>query len=220
MSLILPFGLAIAISPGPMVAAILLLTSNRGPRKWIAYLAGWLTTSITLVVTVLLFVSSQAPGPRSTVSQVTSWFILLAGIALLTVTYLQWHARSSPDTQSMFLDRLRAIPVATTFQAWSAGIFFGLFSAKNLLLTASAALLIGEARLGVNETIVAVMIFVVIATSGILATGCVALTRGAQSRTILTEWEHGLSTNHVTINCSVVVMVAAQLLGLGFDRIF
>jgi hypothetical protein len=216
---LLPFALGIAISPAPIIAAILLLTGNRSPAKGLAYLAGWLAGLMTLIFTMLLLVSSRDYSRWKIAAQFTGWAVLIAGITLLIIAYLQWHQLPPPDAEIIPLAWLHAMPQATPFMALGAGLFFGLFSLKNLLIVAVTAVIIGEAGLGVGGRVLAILIFVTIATLGIAAPTYVSFTQGDQARDLLIDWEYRLSTHNVIITCIVLVTLAVQLLGLGLSRL-
>lgn len=216
---LLPFALGIAISPAPIIAAILLLTGTRGSTKGLAYLSGWLAGLATLVLTILLLISGLDFSRWTMSAQLTPWIIVFVGVVMLIMAYVQWHQRPPPDTESHLLEWLRTIPQATAFTALGAGLFFGLFSLKNLLLSAATAVVIGEANLGLGGRMTLVLIFVVVATIGIAVPSYVLLTQGDRARAILIDWECKLSVHYVTISCIVLIIIAAQLLGVGLGRI-
>jgi hypothetical protein len=216
---LLPFALGIAISPAPIIAAILLLTSNRSPTKGLAYLAGWLAGLMTLIITMLLLVSSRDYSRWGMAAGFTGWAILIAGIIMLIMAYIQWRQRPPPNDEIMPLEWLRGMPQATSFMALGAGLFFGLFSLKNLLIVAATAAIIGETGMGVGGNILAVLIFVTVATLGIAAPAYVLFTQGDRARDILNDWEYRLSIHNVTITCIVLVTLAVQFLGVGLGRL-
>jgi hypothetical protein len=215
MGTLLSFALGIAINPVSIVAAILLLTSNRGSTKGLAYLAGWLIALTMLTSTTFLVVMSRG----NTTAQLTDWVILIAGLTLLLMGIIQWRKRPPPDAEIIPFEWLRAIPRSTSFMALSAGLFFGLFSLKNLLLTAAAAVVIKEASLTLDESIVMGLIFVALATLGIAAPVYISITQNHRARETLTDWEYRLSTHNVTITCIVLVIIAIQLLGLALGKL-
>jgi hypothetical protein len=216
---LLPFALGIAISPAPIIAAILLLTSNRSPAKGLAYLAGWLAGLVTLLFAILLLVTSRDYSRWKIAAQFTGWAILIAGIILLIMAYVQWRQRPPLDAELMPLEWLQAMPQATSLMALGAGLFFGLFSLKNLLIVAATAAIIGETGLGLGGRILAILIFATIATIGIATPAYVSLTQGERARETLVDWEYRLSIHNVTITCIVLVTIAVQLLGSGLSRL-
>jgi len=127
---LLSFALCLALNPVSIVAAILLLTSNQGSTKGLAYLAGWLVGLLTLTFSALLLVITWDFSPRSINQQFTASIILIAGIALLCIAYNQWRQRPPPGAEIMPIEWLRALPRSTSFMALSAGLFFSLFSLK------------------------------------------------------------------------------------------
>jgi len=216
---LLPFALGIAINPASIVAAILLLTSNQGHAKGLAYLAGWLIGLMTLVFAMVLLVNSVSYRRFATSNDFTSWLMLLIGLTLLLMAYIQWRRRPSADAKIIPFEWLRAIPRTTSFMALGAGLFFGLFNMKNLLLMAATALIIGEANMPVNNSMVVILLFVAIATAGIAAPVAISFVPSEQSNTTLAEWESGLSNHNLTITCIVLVVIAVQMLGLSLGSL-
>jgi hypothetical protein len=145
--------------------------------------------------------------------------MLLIGLTLLLMAYTQWRQRPPADAEIIPFAWLRTLPRATSIMALGAGLFFGLFNMKNLLLMAAAALIIGEANLAVNSSIATILIFVAIATLGIAVPVCVAFTQNDHGGATLAKWESGLSMHNVTITCIVLVLIAVQMVGLGLGRL-
>jgi Sap, sulfolipid-1-addressing protein len=219
MTNFLSFALAVAISPAPLIAAILLFTGDNGPTKWFAYLTGWLVALITLIIPMLLLVGSRDFTPGSMAAQVAAWLIVLAGITLLFVIYAQWHQISAPDNDIIAIQWLRTIPNITWLSALGAGLFFGLFSAKNVLLTAAIAFVIEETTLEPGARVMAVLLYIATATLGIVAPAFVACSQGSRARSILNRWEYSLSIYNSVITCGILSLIAIQLLSLGIGRL-
>jgi len=113
---------------------------------------------------------------------------------------------------------LRVMPQATSFMALGAGLFFGLFNMKNLLLTAVAVLVIGEASIELDQRMMMVSIFLALATLGIVAPVFVLATQNERAGAILADWEYRLAMHNVTITCVVLVTIAVQILLIGLYR--
>ncbi|MFE9803481.1 GAP family protein [Streptomyces goshikiensis] len=79
---VLPAALAVALSPFPLIAIVLILSGAQGRRNGLLFATGWifgLTVSATLVS--LLF--GGADDPDSTSSAIADWGRVLAGGALI-----------------------------------------------------------------------------------------------------------------------------------------
>lgn len=216
---LLPLSLGIAINPVSIVAIILLLTSYHGRTKGLAYLAGWIVGLMTLVFAIGLLVSSWTFRRSPTGDQFTTWVLFIVTVILILMACVQWLQRPPPDAEAMPIMWLREMPHATSFMALSAGLFFGLFNMKNLLLTAVAVLLIGEVSFGLDQRMRMVILFVAFATSGIAVPVVVSLTQNGRSQAILADWESKLAIHNVTISCAVLVIIALQLLLIGLGRL-
>jgi MFS family permease len=218
LSALLPVALGIAINPASIVTVILLLTSNQGRAKGLAFLAGWLIGLITMVFAIGVLVSIWSYRWIAPTQQFTTWVLLIVGMTLILMASIQWRQRPPPDAEFLPIKWLRVMPQATSFMALSAGLFFGLFNMKNLLLTAVAILIIGEASFALDERLMMVLIFLVLATLGIAAPVFVSTTQNERAGAILADWEYKLGSHNVTISCVVLVIIAVQMLLAGVGR--
>ncbi len=219
MGILLPFAIGIALNPTPIIATILLLVSNLGLVKALCFLVGWLGGLMSLLITMLVIVSSREYRRAPFSAQFTDWVILAFGIVLLLMAWMLWRKRPPPDEERISLQWMRGITQANSFMALSAGLFFGLFSVRNLLLIVTAAMVIGESIMSSDGRLWTSLFFGLIASIGVAAPLVVAAMQPNRANAILTEWENWLSHHNVTINCIVHAVVAVQLLAIGLTRL-
>ena len=73
---LLPYAIGVAISPVPIIAAILMLLSRQAAKTGPAFLIGWVAGIVVVTVVVLLLVGEAGDsddGKPSTLSSVSSW---------------------------------------------------------------------------------------------------------------------------------------------------
>ena len=58
-------GLAIALEPFPLTAFILILSAEKGTRKGLAYILGWLACLVVVIAAVLLVTGGQPPAANT-----------------------------------------------------------------------------------------------------------------------------------------------------------
>ena len=62
---LLLIGLAIALEPFPLTAFILILSTEKGTWKGLAYIFGWLACLIVVIAAVLLTTGDKPPKPNT-----------------------------------------------------------------------------------------------------------------------------------------------------------
>jgi threonine/homoserine/homoserine lactone efflux protein len=216
---ILPLAVGITVAPIPIVAVILLLAGQQGKNKGLTYLLGWLVGLTVLVLVVFLLVRTLDFRPGSMPSLLVAWLTLLAGVALLIMAYLAWRKRPPPGTKAELPGWLKRIHQLTPLFALGVGLALGLVNVKNLLFATAAATKIGQAHLPIPQALIAVLIFIGIATLGIASPVWVAFTRGEQAEAILADWEQWLATNNATILFVLCLLIGTKLLGEGLGEL-
>lgn len=213
---VLIFGLGIVIGPIPIIAVILLLAGRRGQTNGFAYLIGWVIGLTLLVASVVWLVQGlDFSRQESTPSLMLSWGRVLAGIALLILAYVTWRRRSSDKAKGELPAWLSRIHLAAPVMALATGLFFGLISPKNLLFVAAAAAAIGRAQLPLLQALLAGLLFIAIATSGIAMPVYIAWAKQERAQAILDDWVRWLSANNALIVSLLCVLLGVKLIGDG-----
>ena len=109
---ILPLALGVAISPIPIIAAILMLLSPKARVTGTGFLLGWVL-GIVVAVTVFTLLSSVLPEDQSDDSQPIKGVIqLLLGILLLLLALRQWRGRPKAGEEPRLPKWMQAMTVA------------------------------------------------------------------------------------------------------------
>jgi hypothetical protein len=74
-------GLAITLEPLTIVAFILILAAEKGTRKGLAFILGWLACLVAVIAAVVLVTGGEPPQPRTAPS--TAALALIIGCWLL-----------------------------------------------------------------------------------------------------------------------------------------
>src|SRR3954452_17267939 len=90
---LLPLALGVAVSPMPIVAAILMLLSPRAGGASAGFLLGWLLGIVVACTVFLLLAAMLALGNSAEPSTTGSWIKLVLGVLFLAVGVLEWRAR-------------------------------------------------------------------------------------------------------------------------------
>jgi Sap, sulfolipid-1-addressing protein len=211
----LPLGLGIALNPISIVVAILILGTVNTPKNGIAFAFGWITG-----LTVLLALTSLLVQQRSTADPETTRTIVHVGkiaFGLIFILAAIWGLRRRPwggeDVGSQRWTQM--VNEGGVVRSFGLGLFLADFSLKNFALVAAAAGVIGQAGLGNRGVAIAIGIFVLICTIGILVPLLIRIFGNERGDRLLAIWRGWLERNVATITAVVMVLLGAHLIAQG-----
>ena len=212
---ILPLAVGIAISPVPIIAAILMLLSPQAKSTSLGFLVGWVA-GISIAIVVFTVLSSLLPeqdsGGPSPISGVIK--IVLGGLLLL-VAVRQWRSRPGEGEQAQLPKWMAAIDSMTPVKGLGLGFLLAAVNPKNLLLAASAGLIVGGAGLGFESTVVVVIIFVGLAASTVLIPVVGNLLASARLAGPLDHLRAWLVDNNAAIMAVLLLVIGVAMIGKG-----
>ncbi len=211
----LPQAVAVAISPVPIIAVILMLFSARARSNGIAFVVGWVG-ALTVVGSVVLLAAQagrvSAGGEETSASYVIK---ALFGLLFLALAVKQWRGRPAPGEEPVMPKWM------ATIDSFSAGKSFGIaallagVNPKNLGLTVAAALTIAQAGLPGSQQWVALGIFVLIGSVTVLVPVLYYVLAGDSATKTLDSWKAWLVVNNGAVMAVLFAVFAAKLLGDG-----
>jgi threonine/homoserine/homoserine lactone efflux protein len=157
---LLLIGLAITLEPFPVTAFILLLTAEKGTRKGLAFILGWMACLIIVIAAVILVTKGNAPAQNTAPSTAALAVKLALGIALVLYAARRWRRIGIPRKPPAWMARLdrlslwAAAGVAAFLQPWA--------------LVAAGAATITQASLSGPASYVALVLFVLLGTASFL----------------------------------------------------
>ena len=212
---ILPLAVGVAISPIPIIAAILMLLSPKAKGTSVGFLLGWVV-GIVVAVTVFTLLSSVLPESDGDTSKPVKGVIqLLLGAGLLLLALRQWRSRPAPGEQAALPKWMSAIDTMTAAKGFGLGFLLAAVNPKNLLMGAAAGLVIGGADLDLGANVVAILIFTVIAACSVaipVIAYLVAAQRMAGPLESLRTW---LVHNNAAVMAVLLLVIGVVLIGKG-----
>jgi hypothetical protein len=133
------------------------------------------------------------------------------GIALLVLAARQWRGRSRADAEPAPPSWMSALDTFTPAKSAGLGLLLSAVKPKNPLLTVAAATVIVEQGLSVGAEAVSLLVFVVVASIGVVTPLVVYLTMGDRAVRVLTGWQGWLSRNNDVV-MSIVMLVFGLIL--------
>jgi hypothetical protein len=211
---LLPLAAAIALSPFPVVAVVLVLASPRARASGPAFAAGWLAglSGATLAV---LWLASGADEVGSTAAEGVAWGRLLVGVALLAAALRKWRRRPPPDAEAELPAWMAQLADASPRRVAGLGVALGGANPKNLALVAAGAVTIAQAGLAPSEAVVDIVLFVLLASASVLGAVLAHLLAGERVAAPLSRVQAFMLRHDVAIVVVVLVIFGLKLVGDG-----
>ncbi|MDR7183973.1 threonine/homoserine/homoserine lactone efflux protein [Microbacterium trichothecenolyticum] len=212
---ILPLALGVAISPIPIIAAILMLLSPRARVTSVGFLLGWVL-GIVVAVSVFTLLSSILPEQDEDASKPIQGVIqLVLGAGLLLLALRQWRGRPKAGEEPQMPKWMQAIDKVTFPVACGLGFLLSAINPKNLLLAAAAGVDIGSAGLDVGSIVLVIVVFTLIAASTVLVPVVGYLIAAEKLRGPLDALRVWLSKENAVIMAVLLLVIGVSLIGKG-----
>ncbi|MGW2919316.1 GAP family protein [Streptomyces angustmyceticus] len=201
-----PLALGIALSPFPVVPAILLLFTPRARATGGAFLVGW-TGGIAVVASVLAVLATSIEVREETPTWVSWTKVGLAAILLL-LAVRQWRSGAKKGAPAW----MRSLTDATPLKALRLGLVLSVANPKVFLLSAAAGLTIGSAELGATRTVAALAVFTAIAALTVALPLLLHVAAGERVLVPLGKVRAWLETRNSTVTALVLAVIGMLLL--------
>ena len=209
----LPLAVGIALSPIPIIAVVLMLTSHRAKVNGPAFVAGWLL-GLGIVGAIVLSLAGPAGASKSgSPAAWVSWIKILLGVLLLLVAARQFRSRPHGDEQPQMPKWMTTIDKTTPVAAVGLAAVMSGANPKNLLLAVAGAASIAGTGISGGEQAIAYVIFVLIATLGVGIPVGIYFAMGARSQTLLAGLKDWMSAHIAVIMSVLCLVIAAKLIG-------
>ncbi|MFN8160755.1 MAG: GAP family protein [Solirubrobacterales bacterium] len=212
---LLPSALAVALSPIPIVAVVLVLGGQRPRSAGLAFALGWVggLLGVSLVVIGLLGTGNDPNGDTATG---VDWLKVAIGVLFLAMAARQWAKRPRRGEEVEAPAWMSSVDSATPGRTLALGLALSAANPKNLALTLAAAASISAAGLDGADTAIAIAVFV--ALGSITVAGSVLLYLASPDRAAapLSSVRQFMSANSAVIMMIVLLLIGAKLLGDGF----
>jgi Sap, sulfolipid-1-addressing protein len=215
ISEVIPFAIGVAISPLSIIAVILVLLSAKARVNGLVFTAGWLV-GVTLVATVIYLladagdVSSGGSG-----SDTSYWLKLVGGILLVLVAFRDWRKRPAAGDAVAQPKWMSAIDTLTPVKTGGLAVLLAVANPKNLALSLAAGASLAQAGVSGGEAAVGLIVFVVIASVGVIVPVVAYLAGGERAAHMLDGWKTWLSTNNTAMMAVLFVVFGAVLFSQG-----
>ena len=210
---VLPLAIAIAVFPVPVIAVVLVLGSTRGRAKGAAFVIAW-CVGLAAVGAVVLLVAGEADASEA--GEPATWLnvvILGLGVVLLALAVKQWRARPGGDEEAPTPGWMKTVDEFTIGKAGVAGFALSGLNPKNVLLVVAAAAEIAGVGLPAGQQVVVLVVFVILASLGVLTPVVLSVALGDRSREPLEALRVWMARNNAVIMAVIFVLIGAKLIG-------
>jgi threonine/homoserine/homoserine lactone efflux protein len=216
ISAVLTFAIGVAISPVPIIAVILMLFSQRARVNGPAFLAGWVLALASLSTVVYVVSHDGNVATSSTASDSVSWGKIVLGVALLALARRNWRKRPAPGEEAAMPKWLASVESVSPVKAFGLAVLLAAVNPKNLILTLGAAAGLAQVQgLSTTDAIVAIAVFVVIASLTIAGPVLYALFGGEKARASLDSAKTWLTTHNAAVMAVLFLVFGVDLIAKG-----
>lgn len=210
---VLPVAVAVALSPFPIIAVVLVLLSPAGRSAGLAFLAGRVVgvAAIVLIVSTIsdLMERSDDTSPAVAVLRI------LVGAALVLLAVWKWRGRPRTDDDATLPGWMSKVEGSSPAGAARLAFLLSVANPKELLLGVGAGITIGSAGLPLADTLTVAAGYTAIACAGVAGPVVAFVVAGERIRGRLNEARALLVRHNEAIMSVVLLVIGAALIGGG-----
>jgi threonine/homoserine/homoserine lactone efflux protein len=210
---ILPLAVAVAFSPIPIIAVVLMLVSPRARANGPAFVVGCLV-GLAVVGAVVLAIAGTVDASED--GEPATWVNLarlVLGALLVLVAVKQWRGRPQAGEESPAPTWMGAVDSFTPPKALAAGVVLSGANPKNLILAVGAAVAIAQTGLPGSEQAIAYAVFALIGIAGVGAPVVMYFALGERAGPILDGLKAWMARNNAVVMAVICLVIGAKLLG-------
>jgi threonine/homoserine/homoserine lactone efflux protein len=215
---LLPSALAVALSPIPIVAVVLVLGTPKSRANGIAFAIGWVVglTSVGLLVLGL----TSATDRSGTTSVVVDVAKLAVGGLFLVMAVRKWRGRPRGDDEPSLPAWMASLGDVEPRRALGLGLLLAGANPKNLALTATAAGTVAQIGLEGWSRVAVALVYVTLGSATVLAAVIAHLVDAARAAPPLDALRRTMTAHGTVIMVVVLAILGASLLGDAIAGLF
>jgi hypothetical protein len=209
----LALAIGIALSPIPIIAVVLMLTTPRARANGPAFVLGWLL-GLGVVGAIVLAVAGPANASSSGAPATwVSWLKIILGAGLLLIAVRQFRGRPHGEDQAPMPKWMGAIENFKPAAALGTGALLAGANPKNLILAVAGAAAIAQTGIAGAQQAIAYLVFAVIATIGVGAPVVIYFAMGERSQELLGKLKNWMGQHNAVIMSVLCLIIGAKLIG-------
>jgi threonine/homoserine/homoserine lactone efflux protein len=214
----LPLALGVAISPIPIIAAILMLLSPKARGTSLGFLLGWVLGILVAVVAFTLLASVLPDAGDSSSKPVAGTIKIILGALLLVLAVKQWRSRPTGGAEPALPKWMHAIDTMSVGRAVVLGFLLSGLNPKNLLLGAAAGIAIGSADLTITDHVITIAVYTIVAASTVAVPVIAYLLATERMAAPLASLRTWLVHNNATVMAVLLLVIGVVVIGKGIGN--
>jgi len=209
----LPLAVGIALSPVPIIAVVLMLTSRRAKVNGPVFVLGWLI-GLGVVGAIVLSIAGPAGASKSgSPAAWVGWVKIVLGVLLLLVAVRQFRSRPRGGEEPHMPKWMASIDSTTPAAALGLAALLSGANPKNLLLAVSGGATIAQTGIPGGQQAIAYLVFALIGTLGVGVPVVIYFALGKRSDKVLGGLKDWMSQHNAVIMTVLCLIIAAKLIG-------
>lgn len=210
---LLPSAIGVALSPIPIIAVVLMLSTPRARSNGPAFAVGWIVglSAVSAVVVFILGATSSGSADDT-----VAWGKVALGVLFLGMARRQWQKRPKKGEEPEMPGWISTIDDLTPPKVLGLGLLLSAANPKNLALTLAAAASIAQTTgLSDAEETIAIAVFVALSSVTVVGAVIVYLVAPTASERPLGAMKEFMTHNSAVIMMVVLLILGAKLIGDG-----
>jgi hypothetical protein len=209
----LALAVGIALSPIPIIAVVLMLTSTKARVNGPLFVLGWLV-GLGIVGAIVLTLAGPAGASKSgSPATWVSWVKIVLGVLLLLVAARQFRSRPRDGEEPHMPKWMTTIDNTTPVAAFGLAAALSGVNPKNLLLAVAGGAAIAQTGIPGEQQAIAYLVFAVIGTLGVAIPVGIYFALGERSAKLLGGLKDWMSEHNAVIMTVLCLIIAAKLIG-------
>lgn len=211
---ILPAAAAVALSPIPIVAVVLMLDSARARSNGLAFALGWVA-GLSAVSVVVVVVAGGSSDPDSAAASGVNGVQVTIGLLFLVMASRQWRKRPRKGEAPEMPSWMASVESIAPPRALALGVLLSAVNPKNLALTLAASAAIAKAGLDPSGEAIVIAVFVVLGSVTVVGAVLAFVVAPVKAARPLGAIRQFMSDNNATIMFVILVILGLKILGDG-----
>jgi threonine/homoserine/homoserine lactone efflux protein len=215
---LLPAAAAVALSPFPIVAIVLILAAPRARAGGVAFSIGW-ASGLAAVAYAVVLVAGAAGDAGLDRPAAAGWLKLALGVGFILTAANQWRKRPDSTAEPEVPGWMASLDTITPRRSLGLGAALSGANPKTVVLTLAASASIVEAGLDPAGTAVAIGAYVLIGSVTVLGSVVFYLVAPERAAGPLGAIRSFMVRHGSVVVMIVLLVLGAKLLGDGIARL-
>lgn len=211
---LVPAAMAIALSPLPIIAIVLVLGTPAARASGIGFAVGWLIGLVVVCVLVVLLArgAEDSQGPTSNLLDVGK---VVLGVVLLFLATRLWAGRPAKGEPAPTPAWMASVAAVRPPGALKLGALLAVANPKNIILSLTAAASIAQAQLAGFDKAIVIGAFALLGSLSIIVPVGFYLVDADRAAAPLASVKQFMADNSSVIAMVLLIVLGAKLIGDG-----